>query len=356
MKQYSKKQKLELQPASVLWNMYKPENAPFRFKAKTESEARQWQKKTRAALSKVLGCDLICPAALKADLLDTVDKGDYSRIKLLLRTTNHSLMPVYMLVPKGLKVPAKTILAFHGHGYGVKDIIGMWEDGTERSEPDGPHKDFAIELCKRGMIVVAPEIACFGERQTDFSYIDKSIGQPEPLWPATCTHSANLANHLGISILGFRIFEMRRLLDYLQSRKECDPNRIGVMGISGGGMLAFFLTAIELRIKACVISGYFSTFKDSILSLGHCPCNFVAGLGQFGEMCDLAGLIAPRPMLIEAGSRDPIFPIQSVKQSFIRSKKIYSIWKSSNLEKDFFDGRHQISGVKSYSFILNRLA
>lgn len=69
------------------------------------------------------------------------------------------------------------MLAFHGHGYGVKDIVGLWEDGSERFTPDGYHKDFALELCRRGFAVAAPEIACFGEKQTDFSTL-KGLNPP----------------------------------------------------------------------------------------------------------------------------------------------------------------------------------
>ncbi len=52
-----------------------------------------------------------------------------------------------------------TVLAFHGHGYGVKDIVGIWEDGTDRDGVDGIYKDFALELCKQGFAVAAPEIS-----------------------------------------------------------------------------------------------------------------------------------------------------------------------------------------------------
>ncbi len=105
-----------------------------------------------------------------------MDKGDYVREKILIRTSRHSRMPVYLLIPKRGNRPFPAVLAFHGHGYGVKDVVGLWETGEERDTPDGYHKDFAVALCRRGFAVVAPEISCFGERQTDFSYLDAAIG------------------------------------------------------------------------------------------------------------------------------------------------------------------------------------
>jgi hypothetical protein len=123
------------------------------------------------------------------------------------------------------------------------------------------------------------------------------------------------------------------------------------MGISGGGMHTLFSTCIDQRIRACVISGYFSTFQHSILAMAHCPCNFVPGLHQFGEMYDLAGLVAPRPLLIEAGSRDPIFPIAAVQYSLEKARRIYDVFGISGPAADFFEGRHQISGRVAYDFL-----
>lgn len=66
-------------------------------------------------------------------------------------------------------------------------------------------------------------------------------------------------------------------------------------------MHTFFSTCLDERIKTCVFSGYYYTFQESILAMLHCACNFVPGLGQFGEMYDLVGMIAPRPLLVESG-------------------------------------------------------
>jgi len=282
-----------------------------------------------------------------------VDKGDYVREKVLIRTGKETLMPVYLLVPKRAPRPLPVAIAFHGHGYGVKDIVGLWEDGQERSVPDGYHKDFAVALCRRGFAVAAPEISCFGERQTDFSYLNTTVGQ----WaPTTCAHSAMLAFHLGASVVGMRVRDGKRLVDYLETRKDLDTKRLGAMGISGGGMHTFFSTACDPRIKACVVSGYFSTFQHSILGISHCTCNFVPGLHRFGEIYDLAGLIAPRPMLVEAASYDPIFPIRNVKNAVTRASAVYRVFGGrGGIETDYFEGRHQISGRRAYDFLWEKI-
>jgi dienelactone hydrolase len=241
------------------------------------------------------------------------------------------------------------VIAYHGHGYGVKDIVGLWEDGHERNTPDGYHKDFAVSICRQGFAVAAPEISCFGERQTDFSYLNAKIGEQAA---STCTHAAMLAFHLGISVVGLRIHDGLRLVDYLETRKDIDATRLGAMGISGGGMHTFFSTCLDLRIKACVVSGYYSSFRDSILAMHHCACNFVPGMADFGEMHDLVGLIAPRPMLVEAGTYDPIFPIAAVRKGVAQAKAAYKIFGAEQkVETDYFEGRHQISGRRAYDFL-----
>ena len=96
-------------------------------------------------------------------------------------------------------------------------------------------------------------------------------------------------------MVGLRAHDAMRLIDWLETRPDLDTRRLGAMGISGGGMHTLFSTCLDERIRACVISGYYSTFRDSILAMHHCACNFVPGLHRFGEMYDLIGLVAPAP-------------------------------------------------------------
>lgn len=346
----------DLQPATGLWRLYRPDQARYGFKATDAASARKWQRKTRRALAGRIGLDGVPSASAPASprLLEEIDKKDYVRQKLALRTGPECVMPVYVLLPKDAPRPLPVVLAFHGHGYGVKDIVGLWEDGRERNTPDGYHKDFAVALCRAGFAVAAPEISCFGERQTDFSYLNTDIGQEAP---TTCTHAAMLAFHLGISVVALRAHDAMRLVDYLETRKDLDTARLGAMGISGGGMHTFFSTCLDERIRACVVSGYFSTFRDSILAMHHCACNFVPGLAEFGEMSDLAGLIAPRPMLIEAGDYDPIFPIRAVRAGVARARSVYEVFGvRERVLTDYFEGRHRIGGRKAYDFLARELA
>jgi hypothetical protein len=265
------------------------------------------------------------------------------------------MMPFYLLIPKNIAQPMPTVVAFAGHGYGVADIVGLWEDGSERTLANGYHNDFAVGLCRQGFAVAAPEISCFGERQTDFSYLDTVNGQPVP--NSTCTHTAMLAFHLGLSVPSIRVHDALCLVDYLETRADLDTQRLGAMGISGGGMHTLFSMCIDTRFKAGIISGYFSSFRDSILAMHHCACNFVPGLAAFGEMHDLAGLIAPRPLFIEAGTRDPIFPIKAVQSGVSNARRVYNTFAASqHIATDYFEGRHEVHGIHAYRWLQQHLA
>jgi dienelactone hydrolase len=344
----------ELQPATLLRALYQPEQAEFCFKAQNIAEGSVWQADTRRALSTTIGFQDLPKPPLEPQSIEVVDKGDYTREKILLRTSPWTVMPFYFLKPKTQTGPLPVVIAFSGHGYGAKDVVGLWEDGAERDTPDGYHKDFGVALCRRGFAVAAPEISCFGERVSDFSYLDQAFGQEAPY---TCHHTATLAFHLGGSAVGLRVMDGLRLVDYLQTRADIDIQRLGAMGISGGGMHTFFSTCLDPRIRACVISGYFCSWTYSIFGMHHCTCNYVPGLQRFGEIYDLVGLIAPRPMLVEAGTHDPIFPIAGVKESIERAQAVYQRFGAQDgIETDYFEGRHQISGRRAYDFLWEKLA
>jgi dienelactone hydrolase len=341
-----------LDPLAVMEALYDRQPRACAFTAKDRRAAVAWQKRTRAALAKCVGFldQKIVPPAPK--VVETVDRGSYIQRKVVIRTTPWSVMPMYVLSPKGHSTPRPCVLALEGHSYGVKDIVGLWEDGSPRNTPDGAHQDFASALAQHGFVVVAPEISCFGERQADYS--GRGLA-PKP--PSTCYSVSNYAAMLGMSAMGLRVWDGMRAVDYLATLKEADISRLGVMGISGGGMHAFFSMALDTRIAAGVISGYFCQWRSSILAMHHCPCMFQPGILKLGELSDLAGLLAPRPVLVEAGTHDEIFPLPGVKEAVRLAKPAWDVLGAPGLlQTDYFEGRHRISGAKAYDFLAERLA
>ncbi|MFW5743595.1 MAG: alpha/beta hydrolase family protein, partial [Spirochaetota bacterium] len=155
-------QNTSFEPATPLRAALDPAAAPHAFRATSREEAGAWQAETRKALAATIGfldSPRVDPEPTRVEI---VDKGDYTREKVVIRTAPHTRMPVYLLRPAHVEPPYPVVVAFHGHGYGVKDIVGLWEDGSERDTPDGYHRDFGVALCRQGFAVAAPEISCFG--------------------------------------------------------------------------------------------------------------------------------------------------------------------------------------------------
>jgi dienelactone hydrolase len=337
---------IHLQPNDVLWPLYRTTTAPLAFRADGVSAARAWRRKGRTQLAAMLGFQDRRPARIPSRLLARSERPDHIIEKHLLRTSRHSDMPVYVLLPKGVKRPP-VVVAFHGHGDGAKDAVALRADGRERRGPAGYHRDFAVALCRLGFAVAVPEIACFGERQNRF----RPLRADSPA-PTSCQQSAALAMHLGGTVLGMRVRDARRLVDWLSRHEHLDGGCLGAMGISGGGVLSLLHAALDRRVRALVISGYLCDWRDSLFSVHHCACNIVPGLGRFGTVGDLAGLVAPRPLLIEAGKRDPLFPISGVRRAMARVRAIYArSGASQGASLAEFDGPHRIDGAQAYPFL-----
>ena len=214
---------------------------------------------------------------LQPRLLSKVDRGAYWQQKVLIHSTPFSDVPLYLLVPKEGPSPHPCVLALHGHSYGVDSIVGITPEGQYREIPQGYQQDFAVELVKRGFVVAAPEISCFGEREEKYDHLSEQSPHP-----STCHHASTYAMMLGMNMAGLRVWDGMRVVDYLQTIEVADVSRLGVMGISGGGMHAFFSACVDRRIKAAVISGYFCDWRQGILAINHCTCNFVPGLLKLG--------------------------------------------------------------------------
>ena len=152
-------------------------------------------------------------------------------------------------------------------------------------------------------------------------------------------------------MIGWRVYDVMRTIDLIATRPELDAQRVGCIGISGGGTCTLFSVAVEPRIRAALISGYMNTFRDSIGSISHCMDNYVPGILNWAEMYDIAGLAAPRPLFIESGQKDDIFPIESSVDSYKKVSAIYEVFGvRDRVEQEVFDRDHSFWGKKGIPF------
>ena len=109
---------------------------------------------------------------------------------------------------------------------------------------------------------------------------------------------------------------------------------------------------MDARITTAVISGYFCTWQWSIMAMRHCEDNYIPGILQHAEMADVGALIAPRPLLIEAGTEDPIFPLPGVHDAYEKLAKVYALLDARDrLALDVFAGEHQWHGTLAVDWL-----
>jgi dienelactone hydrolase len=327
------------------------DSAPLRmtFQAKTRRQAEQWQARLRPKIAELVGGFPEKRAPLEAQTLEFRDFPTYRREKFVIQSRPGVSVLGYLLTPKSGKTPHPTIVCVPGHGRGVDDIVGIDDKGQDRSAPDGYQFDFAIQATQHGMAAVAIEPMAFGCRRDDKT---KTRG----LGTSSCQPTAGAALLLGQTMIGWRVYDVMRTIDWIETRSELDAKRVGCMGISGGGTCTTFSAALEPRIKAAMISGYLNTFRDSVMSISHCIDNYVPGILNYAEMYDVAGLIAPRPLFVESGEKDNIFPIAASKASFERVKKVYAAFDAASLtEQETFDGPHSFWGKRGLPFLAKNL-
>ena len=107
-------------------------------------------------------------------------------------------------------------------------------------------------------------------------------------------------------------------------QKHPDTARIGITGNSGGGTATYYTACLDERIKLAVPSCAVCTYKHSIAAMRHCVCNFIPNIATYFDMGDLAGLIAPRKLVVVNGKDVPIFPEAGVQESYEVIKKMYA--------------------------------
>ncbi len=320
----------------------------YEFNARTIEEWKKWREDLKSKLIELLG-GFPERVPLSGEVLERKEFDSYIRERIVFDSAPDTSVVGYLLIPKGVEFPVPGVIALHGHGYGKDDIVGIWEDGTDRTIPDGYQKDFGISLVKNGFVTLAIEQACFGERR-------ESEDIAKDKYQSSCRKVSFWAMLLGKTVIGMRVWDVIRAIDYLETRKEVKASSIGVMGISGGGMTSLFSSALDERIKAAVVSGYLNTFRDSILSVHHCECNYIPSILKYAEMYDIAGLIAPRALLVESGTKDSIFPVRATEFAISKVRKVYELLGvPEKLDVDIFEGRHQISGRKAYDFLKREL-
>ena len=340
---------LEFRTLPGLWREYAATERSLAFKAESVSEAFEWQASLRNKLTILMGGFPSQACDLAPKVLETYQEDGFTCEQIAIQTLPGEYMPCWVLIPSSRNsTRLKPVIALHGHGtWGGSAIIKTPDDPLGAELNQKLNYDYAGQLAKRGYLVFVPELRGFGQRLED-----PDLREGDLQWISSCYAVSVNALLLGKTLLGLRVNDIMRLIDYIRSRPESMTDTLGCVGLSGGGMLTLFTTALDQRITCAVVSGYFNTFRDSIMAVRHCLCNFVPGIVQVAEMVDIAGLVAPRPLLIETGTQDPIFPTAATQKAYKGLQQIYTFFNANqNLDIDIFEAEHAWSGAKAYEWL-----
>jgi dienelactone hydrolase len=311
----------------------------------------------KAGREKILELILYRPEAAppRAEVVDRVESDTHIREKVLFSTSPQLRVPGYVLIPRKRKGRCPAIVDLHSHGgmflFGKEKVIDLGRNHAamtdyHRRNYDG--RPTATELVRRGYVVISIDAFMFGERRVIMDADLKlgwdrarySLDDVRNLNQVCRTKETTLAKALtwaGLTWPGIVFWDDIRTVDYLASRPDVDPERIGCLGISMGGYRACFLAALDDRIRAACVTGFMSTLRPMIQAHvdTHSWVHYVPGLQKYLDLPDVAMLTAPRHLLVQQCQQDRLFPLAGMRASLERIGDGYA--KAG--AKDRFTGR-----------------
>ena len=271
-----------------------------------------WQKNAREKLRDLLGLPLEkCDACLEIEY--TKEKDDCTEYRFTVQTEPGYFVPCHLLIPKVSCKKVPLTLCLSGHGAGMHIALGVAK--TEKDEislAEWPHRAMAPRSVKEGRAALVIEARNFGESSLEG-------------YGTSCTEAAKIAILVGRTLIGERVWDAMRVLDAVfESFEIIDSNDIVCTGNSGGGTATYYLACLDERINIAAPSCSICNYEYSIAAMPHCMCNHVPSIRKYFEMGDLAGLIAPRKLIIAAGKEDKIFPKEGTEKTFELIKELYT--------------------------------
>lgn len=341
-----------LTPDNYLARMRRPQAAKYSFDAHDAAGLLHWQRSFRSALTDRVGLSRIaaqCTSGPRVAYRDEARLSDHTREHWAIESEPGVWVPFFLLRPLHADEPRPLVITPHGHSTRGRFLYcGIAETDADRREIEDGDRDIALQAVRAGYIAIAPEARAFGD--------SRGKRQRSEDHTCSCQDWQMRATMLGRSLIGERVWDVMRLIDYAQTRADIDTTRIAITGNSGGGTISLFAAALEPRIKVCVPGSYFCTFADSIGSVPHCACNYFPEMLELCEMADVAGLIAPRPFLAINGQTDPIFPIQAAEQSFQALQRIYTVANATERCQLYVgSGGHRYYKEPAWPFMANWL-
>ncbi len=268
-----------------------------------------------------LGGDWPAPPDLNVKHRDTIQKDGYRIESLTYEAEVGDPIPAMLLIPDMVSPahPAPAVAVWHQHA-------GQYHLG--KSEPAGlagnPMHHTGAALAKEGFVVLCPDALCFEERQDPTGKLKTGNFERFEFLRYVVD---------GKCMAWKNILDMKRAIDFLQSRPEVIDEKIGCYGHSMGSTHTWLIGPWEPRLKClvgnCCLPTYKGIHREHML---HCFPNFIPGIYEYGDTPDIAALIAPRPLHLNFGELDKGSPIDEVRRGV---KIIANKYAAMNAETNF---------------------
>jgi dienelactone hydrolase len=258
------------------------------------------------------------PCDLAPRVLETLDRDGYKLEKLLLQTFPDVWMTAHAYVPKQEgKLPA--VLCVHGH----------WKEAKQAPAVQAR----CIGLAKHGYFVLAVDAFGAGERG-----VGEALGEYHGEMTATTLLP------VGKPLSGIQVYENMRAVDYLQSRPEVNPHKIGITGASGGGNQTMYAGAWDSRFKAVIPVCSVGTY-NSYLGTACCMCEVVPGAARFSCEGEVLGLVAPRGLMLFNATKDSNqFSVKEARKSLAVAQTYFDFAGApAGVQQTVFDWHHDYS-------------
>ncbi|MDR0449782.1 MAG: acetylxylan esterase [Treponema sp.] len=326
---------MEYNPLELRRKQFETSPVPLSYRGK---DPAAWRQKAGKKIAELLAMPAEKPEDDEFTVEWSREHENCREIRFHFKSEPYVWVPAHLLIPKGRPNPP-LVICLQGHGTGMHLSLGRNLEGEEDGSVKNSSHAYALQCVERGMAALAVELRGFGENG----------GLPEDHKP-NCRLLSGSALLLGRTLQGERVWDIMRSIDVICARLEgFDPNRIAIMGVSGGGTTCFYSAIMDTRIAAAMPAACFCSYKDSIGLISHCTCNHVPHTAEYFDMGDLAGLIAPRPLVIVNGNQDQIFPLDGAVKQFARTQEIYrALGAGDNCVHVVADGGHGFYPVPAW--------
>jgi len=322
----------------------------MRFDGRTIGYFNEWRKSTLPEVVKTLG-DWPERVPLNPELQCEWEHDGLIKQRWLIDVGPHISAAFLVNRPKktvkGRKVPA--ILCCHGHGkFGKEPVMGNDSSPELRDAISAHNYSYGHQMAKAGFATFAIDWIGFGERNDSNKPHSSAVNAGRD-W---CNLYYLNATMLGMTSLSINITHGMAATDFASTLDFVDKDRLGVMGLSGGGTMALWMGLCDNRFKAMEIICYSDLWEIfGFRDYNYCGMQVAPGLYRLVDLSDLQGLLAPRPLLVDIGTQDTCFNIDGAMKCFRQVEKIYyAAGASGNLELDLFAGEHSWGGNKSVLF------